>query len=113
MKFPKSTLVLLIFVALMNGAIAQLSGPYTIGGAGPSYSTIQAAVTDLQAVGVSGAVVFNIRAGTYNEKILLGGNITGSSAINTITFKAENGDSSSVIISDTSMPMLQIILHGL
>lgn len=102
MKFPKSTLVLLIFVALMNGAIAQLSGPYTIGGAGPSYSTIQAAVTDLQAVGVSGAVVFNIRAGTYNEKILLGGNITGSSAINTITFKAENGDSSSVIISDTS-----------
>ncbi|MGB0403346.1 MAG: right-handed parallel beta-helix repeat-containing protein [Salibacteraceae bacterium] len=45
-----------------------LSGTYTIGGTSPDYTTISAAVADLNSLGICDDVTFNIRQGTYNEQ---------------------------------------------
>ena len=74
-----------------------LNGIYTIGGTSPSYTSITQAVNTLSVNGVCGPVTFNIRPGTYIEKNSIP-NVVGTSSLNTITFQAENGDSSSVII---------------
>ncbi|MBP8033420.1 MAG: T9SS type A sorting domain-containing protein [Bacteroidia bacterium] len=78
-----------------------LNGIYTIGGAVPSFTSITQAVNTLTVNGVCGPVTFNIRPGTYNEKITIP-NVAGTSSLNTITFQAENGDSSSVIIQSNN-----------
>jgi hypothetical protein len=75
---------------------AQLTGAYTIGGANPDYATIAAAVTALNQSGVNGPVVFNIRNGGYVEQASFQA-IAGSSAVNTVTFQSESGDSSAVV----------------
>lgn len=80
----------------------QLSGSYTIGGALPDYASFTAAVNDLNNVGVCGAVTFNVRPGTYSEKLVIN-QIAGASAFNTITFQSENGDSSSVVLDIPSV----------
>ncbi|WP_116108682.1 MopE-related protein [Lewinella sp. IMCC34191] len=81
-----------------NSLKAQLQGTYTIGGNSPDYGTITAAVTDLDAEGVSGPVVFDIRPGTYSEQLELSA-VSGASATNTITFRSQNGDPEDVILS--------------
>ncbi|MFH1319432.1 MAG: T9SS type A sorting domain-containing protein, partial [Bacteroidota bacterium] len=73
-----------------------LTGSYTVGGVTPDYATIANAVTELTTVGISGAVTFNLRTGTFTEQILLPA-ITGASATDTITFQAESGDADDVI----------------
>ncbi len=101
MKPQKITLIIFLLFALMKTSSAQLAGgTYTIGGTTPDYATVQAAATAL-ASGISGPVVFNIRPGVYFGKFSMG-NVPGSSASNTIIFKAENGDSTSVVIADSS-----------
>ncbi len=80
------------------GAQAQLSGNYTIGGTSPDYLTIREALDSLTTNGVSGAVVFNIRDGVYDEQIAIYDTITGTSVTNTITFQSEANDSTAVTI---------------
>jgi len=80
-----------------------LSGTYTIGGTNPSYATIANAVADLNTIGVCSPVVFNIRAGSYNESVIIA-DIPGASSVNNILFKSETGDSTSVIIYHTTNP---------
>ncbi|MCX6274174.1 MAG: T9SS type A sorting domain-containing protein [Bacteroidetes bacterium] len=80
----------------------QLNGTYTIGGTTPDYSNFAGAVNDLNNFGVCGAVIFNVRAGTYNEKLVIN-QVAGASATNTITFQSETGDSSSVILNTPSV----------
>ena len=77
---------------------ASLSGTFTIGGATPDYATIGAAVADLNANGVCGPVVFNIRSGTYTTNMDLG-NIAGTSSVNTIIFQSETGNKADVNIN--------------
>lgn len=74
-----------------------LNGTYTIGGTSPDFPTFSAAVQVLNCGGVSGPVVFNVRPGVYAEQFTLF-SIYGSSAVNTVTFQAENGLASSVIL---------------
>lgn len=90
-----------------------LQGSYTIGGNEPDFSTFSEAVDQLIATGIGGAVVFNIREGTYFEQIKLP-EISGSSSINTITFQSESGDSTSVILtfSATSAENYTLFLDG-
>jgi len=76
-----------------NNIGQALTGTYTIGGTSPNYSTINAAITDLYAKGVCGPVVFNIRPGAYNERMLFTGPIGGASATNTVTFQGTSSDS--------------------
>ena len=101
MKSRKIKLLLFFLFILVKGSIAQLAGgTYTVGGTTPNFANLQVVDTALQS-GISGPVVFDIRPGTYSGTLNIG-TITGSSAVNTIVFKAENGDSTSVVITDSS-----------
>lgn len=75
-----------------------LAGRYTINPAGgttlPNFVSFQAAV-DALLCGISGPIVFDVAANTYTEQIRIP-YIPNTSAINTVTFQAENGIASSV-----------------
>ncbi|MCK6649407.1 MAG: hypothetical protein L6Q66_07115, partial [Bacteroidia bacterium] len=75
-----------------------LSGVYTIGGASPDFITIRQAVTALRQYGICNNTIFNIRAGTYTDTLTIF-SINGTANYN-ITFKSENNDSSSVVLTD-------------
>lgn len=105
----KQLINLLIITSLSFCATAQLSGTYTIGGTSPDYPTIASAVSNLQSVGVSGPVTFNIRNGVYTEQITLTG-WTGASSTNLVTFQSESGDSTATVWefwgnSNTTIPI--------
>ncbi len=91
-------LPVIFFFLYLNTYATGLSGTYTIGGSSPSYSSIGAAVSAINSNGVSGAVIFNIRSGTYNEQISINA-ISGASSTNTITFQSETGVNTDVIIT--------------
>jgi hypothetical protein len=94
----KKLLLLFIFIVAKQLIFSQcLNGIYTIGGTSPSYTSITQAVNTLSVNGVCGPVTFNIRPGTYNEKVIIPA-IVGTSSVNTITFQSENGDSTAVTI---------------
>jgi hypothetical protein len=97
---------------LPQAALASLSGTYTIdassSASSSNYKTFAAAVSDMisgtrsdggtaNGSGVSGAVIFNVVNGSYNEQIAITP-ITGASSTNTITFQSKSGDSSKVIL---------------
>jgi hypothetical protein len=90
-----------------------LSGTFTIGGTAPDYPSFSAAAADLNANGICGPVVFNVRPGTYTEQVTLN-QVSGSSPTNTITFQSENGDRNSVILSfnATTTTMHTLMLNG-
>lgn len=80
---------------------AQLSGTKVIGTAPSDYATFTAAVSALTSQGISASVVFEVKPGTYNERITIG-DITGASATKTITFRSQGNDSSAVTLSYAS-----------
>jgi hypothetical protein len=73
------------------GFSAPLSGTYTINSSlptgGTNFASFNAASDSLSINGVSGPVLILVNQGTYTEQLIIG-NITGTSATNTITFKA-------------------------
>lgn len=79
----------------------ELSGPlcgtYTIGGNDPDFESFTQVAELLNSAGITCPVTFLIRDGIYNEKFILN-QVTGSSEINTITFRSESGDSTGVIL---------------
>lgn len=81
-------------VSLFN----PLAGTYTIGGQSPDYATLSDAVNELNIRGISAAVTFNIRTGTYFEHIEIK-NVKGADALNTVTFTSEADHADSVVIS--------------
>ena len=74
----------------------SFSGNYTIGGTGADFNTPVDAVTALNTYGVCGPTVFDINPGTYSGRITIN-NIQGASAVNTITFRSLNNDTSAVL----------------
>lgn len=76
---------------------APLNGSYTIGGSNPDFITVNEAVQALNAVGVGGPVVFNIRTGFYNENVLIG-SIQGASLTNGIRFTSQANHPDSVTV---------------
>ncbi|MGB0402970.1 MAG: T9SS type A sorting domain-containing protein [Salibacteraceae bacterium] len=84
-----ATIASLIFIFISSG-FSQLSGSYTIDSAlvtsGTNYQTFTAAISALNSSGVSGAVTFNVKKGTYAEQISFT-TISGASSTKTITFK--------------------------
>lgn len=87
-------IALCFFLLSNSNSFAQLNGTYTIPG---SYATITAAVNDINTVGLSGPVIFNVAAG-YTESvtapILL--TATGTST-NTITFQKSGAGANPLI----------------
>jgi hypothetical protein len=80
-----------------------LKGTFTIGGASPDYATINDAITALQTYGTCDSTIFNIRPGTYTEQL----DFTYFPTQYTL-FRAENGDSSSVIIQHSGAYTIRI-----
>ena len=77
-----------------------LSGVYTINAnsfGARNYTSITAAIADLDSLGVIGAVTFNVASGVYDEQINLG-EVTGASSVNTITFFGDVGNAFSPIV---------------
>jgi hypothetical protein len=120
MHLLKSTLFFFTLWAITSStAFAQpscLDGTYTIGGTAPDFSTLAEAVSELESEGVCGPVVFEVRAGTYNEQISIS-EISGASVSNTITFESESGNNSDVILqfessSTFSDPNYTLQLNG-
>jgi len=93
------TNLMLLFIGFHS--FGQLNGNYTIGDYYSDYKSIGDAVIDLHTEGVSGPVKFNINAGRYYEKIMIG-NIPGASAINTIEFIGINSVNGHVWIVDSN-----------
>jgi hypothetical protein len=94
------TLAVLIGVsalAISSPVYAQLSGTKTIGSSG-DYATFAAAVADLNANGVSGAVTFNVLNGTYTEQITINA-FAGASNTNIVTFQAQSGNAADVTLT--------------
>ena len=86
-----------IFILFSSNSFSTpLAGTYTIGSGG-NYTTINSAVSDLNTLGVNGAVVFDILTGNYNEQISIS-SIPGSSIANTVTFKSQTGNPNDVSI---------------
>jgi parallel beta-helix repeat protein len=77
-----------------------LCGTYTVGGATPSFATLDSCINYLNLAGVTCATVINLRNGTYlppsTSVSFVIGKINGASTTNTVTFQSENGDSSLV-----------------
>lgn len=83
---------------------APLAGPYQVG-AGQQYTTLTAAVNDLNLRGVSAAVTFNLADATYstNETFpIVIKKVDGTSATNTVTIKPATGINSVITGSNSS-----------
>src|SRR5690554_996211 len=76
---------------------AGLSGSYTIGGSSPDFLSFTEAVKVLNISGVYGAVVFNVRSGTYIEQINIS-KIPRIDSTHSIVFQSEVRDSSAVTV---------------
>jgi hypothetical protein len=81
-----------------SSVIAIPGGTYKIGGTTHDYNTIKQAFDDLQARGISGPVIFEIRNGQYNEFIGSVFEIPGTSKTDTIVVRSESGNPEDVII---------------
>jgi hypothetical protein len=66
----------------------QLRGVLTIGGSNPDFRTFNDVAIALNTRGICGPVTFNVRQGTYGDRMQLNP-IVGSSAVNFITFRPD------------------------
>ncbi len=88
------------------GLRTALAGLYTIGGSNPDFSDFSAAVQAMNQAGVSAAVTFLVRSGTYHEQISIP-EFAGSSCQTPILFRSESDDSSQVILTYDSQDFFQ------
>ena len=116
----KAILFFCFAVLIIVAQATPLSGTYTINPAGAATTTnfknFTSAITYISStntrtdggpantgtVGVNGAVVFNVAAGTYNEQITFNGQITGTTATNTVSFKGAGTQATILASSHTS-----------
>ncbi len=117
MQLRTVCMVMMAFLAMGKLSASGLSGKYTIdktkAASATNYISFNDADSDLtlgsrssggtaNGPGVTGAVVFNIANGLYNEKVDIVA-IPGASAKNTITFQSASKDSSKVILMDSTV----------
>ena len=91
---------------------SALHGNYTVGTPSSDFKTMKDVLGKLANCMISGPVVFELAPGTYSE-IDLRASISGSSAVNTVTFTSSNGKASSVVIGSNaeSAVLLKNINH--
>jgi gliding motility-associated-like protein len=77
--------------------VAALCGSYTVGGSNPDFGSLSQVAEVMNEAGISCPVEFIVRDGIYEEMFELR-NIPGVSAINTITFRSESGDSTRSVL---------------
>lgn len=71
-----------------------LNGVYTVYGTTPDFATMNDAIEALELRGICGDVFFNVRAGTYNEQVLVGP--YPSTGSYTVTIQSESLNASDV-----------------
>ena len=85
-----------------SSVIASLSsgliGTYTIGGTTPDYADFASAISDLSTYGTCGAVIFDVRDGSYTEQLDLP-SLSSMSTTNTVTFRSENANANLVTLT--------------
>jgi len=97
-KFLQMLIAMVLVLSIVE-ANAQLNGNYSIDPSGSGdFETIQEAVDTLVSQGVDGPVAMGIAAGTYNEQILIP-TIPGTSQNTKVTFRSQELDSTSVVIT--------------
>jgi pectin methylesterase-like acyl-CoA thioesterase len=84
-----------------------LNGFYSVGGNQPDYTTLSAALSDMQTRGISGPVTLAIRSGIYSEQITVP-NISGASGANTITIERSDSTGSVTLVS-AAVPATMIL----
>jgi hypothetical protein len=99
------------FLLASFSSFGQLSGNYTIGGAGANYSTFNAAVADLSSNGVSGPVTFTVSPGTYTERVVIP-SISGASATNRIVFDGADKTQVTLAFTGTSTTNRAVIVFN-
>ena len=113
-----------IFLVSSFYAHASLHGSYTIDpskkASASNYTSFNDAADDLlkgvrsvgsaNGPGVSAAVTFNIADGMYNERVTIT-SVKGASGKNSITFQSASGDSSKVILMDSTTGSPGFVLH--
>lgn len=87
---------------LVNSFIVGLNGVYTIGGVNPDYTSLTAAIEALETYGICNSVTFKLRSGTYTEQVSIPA-IASAGFDKTITFEAESGDSTDVVLRFESL----------
>jgi len=80
-----------VLLLLISPSLAQYSGTYDIGGSSPDFPNIVTAANSIRAEGVSGPVICNIWNTTFYEGQVNLRNISGLSAVNTLTFRNATG----------------------
>lgn len=78
-----------------------LRGTYTIGGANPDFQMLSDAIDSLSSCGAGGPVIFNIRPGIYQERVIVP-EIKGTNLVNTVTIRPETGNKADVILRDAT-----------
>jgi hypothetical protein len=91
----KIIFLLLILLISLRPVFSQMSGIFTIGGSNPDFGNFADAIDSL-GYGVSGNVIFDVRPGIYSGFTI--NTIPNIGLSDTVTFQAENKDSSSVQI---------------
>lgn len=101
MKHTTRILVVLLALFLSGKTKSQLSGTYAVPA---TYTSIAAAISDLNSLGVSGPVVIDIAAG-YSETVTTGGfivnAIAGASSVNQITFQKSGAGANPIVYAYT------------
>jgi len=86
----------------INADCTFTAGTYVIGSSGAAdFPTFNAAVSKLNGCGINGPVVFEVENGTYTEQVRLAA-IKGTSSVNTVTFRGQALNSSTVILQSAS-----------
>ncbi len=79
----------------MVSLCTSLSGSYTVGGLGADYADVASAAAALNSCGISGAVTFNVSAGTYAGGFFIN-EVAGASSTNTIAFIGANAATTTI-----------------
>ncbi len=89
----------------INEVCTPMSGTYVIGpSVGADFLNFTTAVRQLLGCGISGPVVFEVESGIYTEQVRLTA-IKGSSSTNTVTFRGQALDSTTVILQWAASPV--------
>lgn len=104
---PLARLLLLPLLLLTGSLSAQLNGTYTVGPTG-TYTTLAAAITALETVGVNGPVFMDLQAGSYTGDWLIG-TIPGTNATNIVTFRSQALDNTQVTLVSNSVFLLRLV----
>lgn len=97
-------LFLILFSLFLVSAKAQMSGSYTVSGHpsdNPDYPSISAAIQALASAGMSGQVVLEIAAGTYEEFVTIP-QITGAANASRVILRGMGGDSQQVVLTSNA-----------